>query len=252
MKNEIEAKIKKFLDSEGIHLSGIAQAAHIPVPGEFSPQAILKDAQSVVCYAVPIPRGILYADNYGLALYWRYCSMTYRSLDIVSDKLSLFLEEHGYSTTPVYGCYPWKVVDRTFWGLLPLVYWAEKAGIGTLAKCGLLATPEYGTRILLGGVITTAALPSTKTSHKDICPPDCFECVKACPVNAIDETGKVDHNKCIRHAHENPLLHHLLQEKSREFSFETMVNTVGVDDHGTYMCFECVKACPLNNPGQPP
>lgn len=32
-----------------------------------------------------------------------------------------------------------------------------------------------------------------------------------------------------------------------DFFPETIVNTVGVDDHGTYSCNECLKVCPLNN-----
>ena len=246
MTQEIEVKIKDFLTSEGIPLTGIAAARSLPsVPEEFSPQTLLNNAQSVICYGVPIPKGIVYADKHGLALYWRYCNMTYRSMDIVSNMLSLFLEENNHSAAPVYGCYPWKVRNREFWGLIPLVYWAEQAGLGTAAKCGLLANSVYGTRTLLGGVVTTAKLTPTKKVDKEICPPDCFECVQACPAHAIDKTGKVNHNQCIRHAHENPLLHHLLQDNV-EFSFETLVNTVGVDDHGTYLCFNCMKACPLN------
>jgi hypothetical protein len=41
---------------------------------------------------------------------------------------------------------------------------------------------------------------------------------------------------------------HLLrdQDAKEKFSFETLLNTVGVDDHGTYSCFRCVEVCPLN------
>ena len=156
------------------------------------------------------------------------------------------MEEKGYVTVPIYGCYPWKVVTRQFWGILPLVYWAEEAGLGTLSACGLLANPVYGTRILLGGLVTTADLVSTGKLDEEVCPPNCTDCVDACPAHAVCATGKVDHNQCIRYAHENPLLHHLLADDMREFSFETLVNTVGVDDHGTYVCLDCVKACPLN------
>jgi epoxyqueuosine reductase QueG len=241
-----EENIKTFLNNEGILLTGIASVQHLPgIPKEFTPSTILTDAQSVIVYAVPIPRGIVYADAYDTALYWRYCNMTYRYLDVVSCNLSIFLEDKGHTATPAYGCFPWKVVNREFWGLIPLVYWAEQAGLGTVTKCGLLVNPVYGTRILLGGVITTMNLVPSKRLNNKICPPDCFECVKACPVHAIKASGKVDHNQCIRHASENPLLHHLLKE-STEYTFETLINTLGIDDHGTYICLDCVKACPLN------
>jgi epoxyqueuosine reductase len=245
MTEPVEAEIMEFLNNDGITLAGIASVCHLPaVPEEFSPYTLCGNARSIICYGVPIPKGIIHADTNARAVYWRYCNMTYRTLDAVSNKLSLFLEEKSCFATPVYGCYPWKVVNRKFWGLLPLVYWAEQAGLGTLTKSGLLGTPDYGTRILLGGVLTTMTLQSTKKVNDTLCPPDCFKCISACPAHAIEKTGKVDHNRCIRYAHENPLLSNLLKE--RKYSLEMLMNTVGVDDHSTYRCFECIRVCPLN------
>ena len=249
MMKSSEPKILDFLTNEGITLTGTASAGHLPsVPEDFSPQVILKGAQSVICYGVPIPKGIVHADKNALVLYWRYCNMTYRFLDMVSDKLCVFLEEKGHLSTPVYGCYPWKMVNREFWGTLPLVYWAEQAGLGTLTRSGLLGNPVYGTRMLFGGVITTMRLEPSEKLNEELCPPDCSECIDLCPAHAIAKTGKVDHNSCIRHAHENPLLYRLVTDDmvKEKFSFETLVNTVGVDDHGTYICFLCMKVCPLN------
>ena len=248
-KKSIEDELKNFLNCKGMTIMGISVICQLPtVPEDFSPKTILKDAKSIICYGVPIPKGIIYADNNDLALYWRYCNMVYRSLDMVSNQLCLLLEEKGNSASPVYGCYPWKIVDHEFWGLLPLVYWAECAGLGKLTKCGLIASPRYGTRILLGGVVTTADLEPNEKLRDELCPSGCFDCVEACPVEAIERTGKVDHNRRIRYSGANPLMAHLLgDEKVKQgFSFETIVNTVGVDDHGSYLCFKCLKVCPLN------
>lgn len=246
-----EAEIKDFLNIKGIPIVGISAICNIPtVPEDFSPKTILKGAKSIICYGVPIPKGIIYADNNELALYWRYCNMLYRSLDMTSNQLCLLLEEKGHLASPVYGCYPWKIVDHEFWGLLSLVYWAEQAGLGKLTKCGLLANPNYGTRILLGGVVTTFGLEPTEKLSDELCPSNCLDCIEACPANAIEKTGKVDHGLCIRYSGANPLMAHLLRDKKvkEKFSFETIVNTVGVDDHGSYTCFECLKVCPLNIP----
>ena len=176
--------------------------------------------------------------------------MIYRSLDIASIQLCLALEEKGHVAAPIYGCFPWKMVGREFWGLLPLVYWAEQAGLGILTKCGLLANPTYGTRILLGGIVTTLALEPNEKVTDQLCPFDCVDCIEMCPVDAIEDTGKVDHNACIRHSGANPLMAHLLEDQKvkERFSFDTIVNTAGVDDHGTYSCHKCLKVCPLNNP----
>jgi epoxyqueuosine reductase QueG len=218
------------------------------VPEEFSPQAVLAAAKTVICYAVPIPKGVVYADSHSLDLYWRYCNMVYRSMDTATNQLCLMLEERVHMASPVYGCFPWQVTNRKFWGYLSLVYWAEQAGLGKLTRCGLLANPQFGTRVLLGGVVTTMDLEPTGMLAANPCPDGCMDCVDVCPVKAIGETGEVDHNLCIRHSGANPLLTHLLEDPvaKRKFSFETIVNTVGVDDHGAYTCNSCLKVCPLN------
>ncbi len=242
--------INGFISGEGLSIYGVAAVKQLPkIPESFSPRALLKNAESIVIYGMQIPKGIIYAERNSLDLYWRYCNMQYRLLDSVSNKLCSFLEEKHRWAIPIYSCFPWKVVNREFWGHLPLVFWAEEAGLGRLAKCGLLITPRYGTRILLGGVITTQKLEPSEKISKDICPSDCFECIEACPANAIDRTGKVDHNLCIRHSSSNPLLSLVLENSriGRNYSFETLLNTIAVDDHGTYLCIECLKACPLNS-----
>ena len=246
----IKDEISRFLHNEGMSIFGVAAVKQLSsLPEKFSPQMLLEGARSVICYGVHIPKGIIYAENNNLTLYWRYCNTQYRTLDSVSNRLCLFLEEKNCSAVPVYSCFPWRIVNREFWGHLPLVYWAEEAGLGQLAKCGLLVTPQYGTRILLGGVITTLELEPDKKLDKDICPSDCFDCVDVCPANAIKRTGKVDHNLCIRYSSSNPLLELALEKQTirKNYSFETLLNTIAVDDHGTYSCFECLRVCPLNS-----
>jgi epoxyqueuosine reductase QueG len=248
-RTSIEVEIRDFLNSKDIPIVGISMMCKLPlVPEDFSPQTILKGSRSIICYGVPIPKGILYANKDNLSLYWRYCNMLYRSLDMASNQLCIILEENGHLSIPIYSCFPWKGVGREFWGLLPLVYWAEQAGLGKLTKCGLLANPRYGTRILLGGVVTTIDLEPTEKLNDELCPPQCFDCINVCPVNAIERTGKVDHDSCMRYSGANPFLSHLLRDQAlkERFSFETILNTAAVDDHGSYMCFKCLQVCLLN------
>ena len=245
----IKSEIISFLNKEGISIYGVAAVKQLPsIPESFSPQILLEGARSVICYGVPIPKGIVYAKSNNLDLYWRYCNMQYITFDSVSNRLCLVLEEKNCSATPIYSCFPWKIVNREFWGHLPLVYWAEEAGLGRLAKWSLLVTPQYGTRILLGGVISTQELEPDEKVNEDICPSNCFDCIDVCPAKAIKRTGKVDHNSCIRYSSSNPLLALMLGNQTirKNYSFDKLLNTVAVDDHGIYSCFECLSACPLN------
>ncbi|UCG04187.1 MAG: epoxyqueuosine reductase [Candidatus Heimdallarchaeota archaeon] len=243
-------EVIEFLKEKEIQIVGFASIEENGqrIPEEFSPQALLNNVKTVICFGVPIPMGVIYSESNDNLLYWRYCNMMYRSIDATENSLCLFLENKGYVSTPIYSCYPWKIVKRDFWGLIPLVYWAEKAGIGRLTKSGLLGHPKYGTRILIGGVLTSMHLEPSPRIQAAICPMDCVECIESCNVKAIDTNGKVDHNLCIRNANTNPLMAHLLQdtELRKNIDFETIMNTIGVDDHSYYHCLECLKMCPLN------
>ena len=241
--------VTDFLNGRGIRVIGMADVVQLPsVPEDFAPHTLLKNARTVICYALPIPKGVVYAGRNSLELFWRYSNMVYRTLDSTTNQLCVHLEESGHRASPVYGCFPWKLTGRQFWGLMPLVPWAQQASLGRVTKCGLLANSQYGTRILLGAVVTSAHLEPTAQCGGDPCPPGCQDCIDACPVNAISTSGKVDHHLCIRYSGVNPLLAHLLADPNmkQKFSFETMLNTVGVDDHGTYTCNNCIKVCPLN------
>ncbi len=245
-----QAEIEDFLSMEGIRVVGVAAARSLPtVPSEFSPETLLAGARSVICYGVPTPKGVVHAGRDGLSLYWRYCNMLYRSLDTIANGLCLLLEEGGHCACPAYGCYPWRVVDGEFWGLVPLVYWAQEAGLGSLARSGLLAHPDHGTRLLLGGVVTTLELPPANRLGGEPCPSGCSDCIDACPANAIDQSGKVNHTQCAAHAHPTPLLSHLLADPvaTDRFSLEAILNTAAVDDHVGYSCSRCVEVCPLNS-----
>ncbi|MCP3992190.1 MAG: epoxyqueuosine reductase [Actinomycetia bacterium] len=62
---------------------------------------------------------------------------------------------------------------------------AEAAGMGTVGTHSFLITPEFGTRVRLGCLLTEAPIETT-TRHDpvDDCT-HCLDCVKICPVEAI-------------------------------------------------------------------
>jgi epoxyqueuosine reductase QueG len=245
----LEFKINSLLVRQGISDMGTATVSPLPQVSESqSPQAFLEEARSVICFGRPIPTGILLAGRDALLLYWRYWNVTYRVLDEIAHRVCFLLEEEGYRSVPAYGCYPMKVQGKEFWGGLPLVYWAEETGVGRLSKCGLLVHPRWGTRISLAGVITTASLRPSGKIKGPVCPSDCTECLTVCPVKAIDPSGRVNHRACMRFANVNPLMEHLLKETGvkEKYSLEILNNLIGVDDHSSYVCFECLKACPIN------
>ncbi len=132
-------------------------------------------------------------------------------------------------------------------GNMSLVQAAETTGIGKIGKNGLIFHSLYGPRLMLGGIVTTASLPTLTWPKKNDtgCPEDCCVCQDICPANAIDKTGKVDRPACVRHSMQSPLLSLLM--KSKEHSMEEIslfFNTANVDGNAMYTCTECVSGCP--------
>jgi epoxyqueuosine reductase len=89
-------------------------------------------------------------------------------------------------------------VSRTFVDTGPVLEraWAERAGLGWIGKNANLLTRDLGSWILLGEVLTCAALEADAGPHEDFCG-TCTACLDACPTHAIESPGVVDSNACI-------------------------------------------------------
>ena len=130
---------------------------------------------------------------------------------------------------------------------MSLVTMAEAAGIGKIGKNGLLFHSEYGPRLILGGIVTTAELPLAEQPVGPLpgCPEDCFICQDQCPVDAIDRKGEVDRLACVKHSMKSPIFSYLMHTKAFDPDDAEMLNHVtAVDDHSAYTCIQCVSACP--------
>jgi len=73
--------------------------------------------------------------------------------------------------------------------------WAEKAGIGWIAKNGNVITREYGSWVFLGEILTNLQL-NPDIPHTQHCG-NCTKCIESCPTEAIAEPFVIDANRCI-------------------------------------------------------
>jgi epoxyqueuosine reductase len=89
-------------------------------------------------------------------------------------------------------------VSRAFVDTGPVLEraWAERAGLGWIAKNANLLTRELGSWLLLGEVLTTATLVADPGPHAEFCG-SCTACLEACPTDAIVADGVVDSSLCI-------------------------------------------------------
>jgi epoxyqueuosine reductase len=248
--NGLLEKIKEFTVRHDIPVFGIGQASHLEnsAPRGYRPSDLLPAARSLLCLGIPVPKGIFKCGARVNETYWRAANTYYRNIDALLMQLGRIIEETGEEAIPVYGCFPYEVRGRgDFWGYLSLVAMAESAGIGKTGKNGLLFNSRYGPRLILGGLVTTAALPEiTWPEQKNRgCPEDCHVCQDNCPVGAIDKIGKVDRLACVKYSQKTPIFSYLMRTKTFDLADVPMLNHVtGVDDHAMYTCIKCVSTCP--------
>lgn len=106
--------------------------------------------------------------------------------------------------------------------------YAVEAGLGWIGRQSLLVTPEYGTFVLLGEIVTTAECDSYDKPYEGVGCGECRRCVEACPNGAVKERH-IDTSRCISCA-----------TVERRASSEC-------DTHGwVFGCDECQTVCPYN------
>ncbi|MFB9325774.1 tRNA epoxyqueuosine(34) reductase QueG [Paenibacillus aurantiacus] len=107
---------------------------------------------------------------------------------------------------------------------------AERAGIGWSAKNCATLTPEWGSWVYLGEMITNLPLPPD-TPVTEGCG-DCTACIDACPTGALVGPGELDAQRCI--------------------SFVTQTKGIVSDEfmrkigNRLYGCDTCQVVCPVN------
>jgi epoxyqueuosine reductase QueG len=248
MKKIIE-ELKKLFTQKNIPVFGIAKASSLESePSGYRPSDMLTSAKSILCLGIPVPKGIFKSEERSEWMYWRAASIYYRNIDAVLMRTCSIIEEKGEVAVPVYTCFPYDIKGKgDFWGYMCLIKIAEAVGIGKIGKNGLLFNSKYGPRLLLGGIITTASLPTIAWPENDEkgCPKECFACQEQCPVKAIEKSGKVDRIACLKYSMKSPIFSGIMRTGEIAPQDVQMVNHVtAVDDHSMYYCIQCVSGCP--------
>ncbi|BAY07761.1 tRNA epoxyqueuosine(34) reductase QueG [Calothrix sp. NIES-2098] len=110
--------------------------------------------------------------------------------------------------------------------------WAQRAGIGWLAKNGNVITREYGSWVFLGEILTNLELESDRPSSEHC--GTCTRCLEACPTGAITKPYLVDANRCIAY--------HTIENRA-----EKLPETVKSHLQGWVAgCDICQDVCPWN------
>jgi epoxyqueuosine reductase QueG len=140
-------------------------------------------------------------------------------------------------------------------GYLNQIRMGEVTGIGVTGKNGLLLNARFGSRLMLGGVLTTAELPAKRYPEADEpgCPPDCRICADACPVNAImPEKKQVQIMRCLSYTARTPLMSKpwfFVLSKFKPQAAARYMSLRSLDEHTFHICSRCVALCPYGGAG---
>ena len=247
--------LHKMVRAENVSVFGISKASGMSDERSgYRPEDFMPGAQSVICFGIPVPQGVYSTTNYNKEATWRSQNLLYRRLDTLSLRISALLEENGARALPIYGCMPLGVSEKgTVVGILNQLRMAEITGIGVIGKNGLLIHSQYGSRLMLGGLITSAPLPVMRhpDGEEPGCPSDCRICSDACPVNAIlPERKQVNTMRCLNHTARTPAMSRLkflfLRMRNKKAAARYMSIT-SFDEHTFHTCSNCVSLCPYGD-----
>ena len=259
----VKAKAKEL----GADLVGIAAGETLnrfppdPKRPQTPKRITLEDSKSVIVVARRLLTGIARLKGSDDRHKQYSTELILSDLEEISLKLIYFLEDHGYPSVTVP---PMHFDPRNYApngdsrGPLSLPHAAVEAGLGTLGLNLMLLTPEYGPRVLLGGVLTQAALEPDRPLAAPLCVGEaCGRCLLACPADAILHWG-LDKGRCAPLA--SPygftyLMNHvesmvkadpaeqlrLLKSKESFMVWQSILRGVGVYSG----CTRCVDVCPV-------
>lgn len=255
MKTNILQQLIDYFDKESIQVYGINSSDKMKdAPAGFHPDDYLPDSKSIICFALPVPKAVYSLDSYKKEFVWRSQNLLYRKLDTHSLNISNILENNNYKALPTFGCLPLRYNSKKeIAGYLNQIHMGNATNIGFIGKNGLLLNSLYGSRMMLGGVITNAELLPVYEPHykENGCPEDCDICAKICPVDAIvPNERKVKVMKCLFYTSRTPLLPKLRFFYYRLFKpgkSVRLLNLTSFDEHTFHICSLCVSECPYKS-----
>lgn len=182
---------------------------------------IPENAKTVISVLFPYYLGEEYYENSNVSRYAvsaDYHIITNEKLSAFTKKLKELFPENTFEA----------FIDNS---PLPEVRCAVNAGLGVLGKNQLFISPEYGSWVFIGEIVTDKHF-ETEKKELSLCS-GCNKCIEACPTKALCDT-KLDTDRCLSY----------LSQKKGELDEDTKQKMI--ENNCAWGCDVCQKSCPMN------
>jgi epoxyqueuosine reductase len=140
-------------------------------------------------------------------------------------------------------------------GFISLRHAAYAAGLGSFGRHNLIIHPEMGSKVVFMAILTDLDLDPDSPLDEVSCT-YCDNCVKNCPVNALDEENRTDVMKCLSNSQPygfggnkefcSKFISSTPQEQEKMLNSDDYRLIYQAQALGSqYVCFNCTKTCPL-------
>ena len=256
--NKLTAEILAFCKGLGADLVAVASVERFGgAPDGHKPQDILPGARSVISFALNALEGTFLPPT--IHTYQLSYSLLRHTSNGMSYQIAKFLENKGFYSVMIPATFPLDMVEKKgLFGDFSHRHAAVAAGLGELGRISILVTPQYGPRVWLGTVITTAPLEASHLLDGPVCPRDtCSLCIEACPTGALGPNG-IDVKECLKSGvhswNLSGLLRHIKKILREPDALEKEKIATGPDTWQLYQsmvcgliphCDKCLAACPI-------
>lgn len=156
------------------------------IPPDFWPTSLWDMARTVIVVGIQMPLPIV--DTTPSILHRETYDTSNRELDGLAFGMTRYLNKKGHAsmffTRDGYGSIK-NLIEKPY-AAFSHTFAAKYAGLGTVSRSHNLLTPEFGSRVRLVSVFTSAEMEPDPVLEKDLCI-NCKLCARCCPKKVLKE-----------------------------------------------------------------